>query len=230
MSTSTNTGTNPYCTTGFTVVGNPAATAITSSPGRSASSPSFGEVNAASASKLADEPEFVVTAQRTSRNSASLRSKLVLNRPVVSQKSSAASTALQTSSSPNTLPEGGITDSPGTNLRGACRCLVYSVTSSMICWRSSSCVIGSHPARTKPSQLQRPQILRSLLTYTAQSVSNCAHSYPHRSNNPDTTPPCAPASHPSSTSAPNQAACGPSSNPASANAPHGHAPNRRNTT
>ena len=43
---------------GLTVVGKPAATVITSSPGRSRRSPSFGEVRADSARRLAEEPEL----------------------------------------------------------------------------------------------------------------------------------------------------------------------------
>ena len=44
---------------GFIVVGNPAATVITSSP-LIALSPNFGEVSVLNATKFADEPEFVV--------------------------------------------------------------------------------------------------------------------------------------------------------------------------
>ena len=44
MSTSIKTGIAPACTIGFTVVGKPAATVITSSPGTMARVPSFGDV------------------------------------------------------------------------------------------------------------------------------------------------------------------------------------------
>ena len=64
-STSTKTGTSPFCTIGLTVVGKPAATVITSSPGRSRRSPSFGEVSAETASRFADEPELQSSAWRT---------------------------------------------------------------------------------------------------------------------------------------------------------------------
>ena len=40
------------------MVGKPAATVITSSPGRKRRSPSRGDVSAESATRLADEPEF----------------------------------------------------------------------------------------------------------------------------------------------------------------------------
>ena len=56
--TSTNTGTSPFWTIGLTVVGKPAATVITSSPGRSRRSPRRGEVSAVSARRFADEPEL----------------------------------------------------------------------------------------------------------------------------------------------------------------------------
>ena len=49
---------------GLTVVGKPAATVMTSSPGLSRRSPSFGEVRAVRASRLADEPELTSVAVR----------------------------------------------------------------------------------------------------------------------------------------------------------------------
>ncbi len=58
-------GTSPFCTIGLTVVGKPAATVITSSPGCSRRSPSFGEVSAETASRFADEPELHSSACRT---------------------------------------------------------------------------------------------------------------------------------------------------------------------
>ena len=100
---------------GFTVVGNPAATVSTSSPGFSARSPSFGEVSALSATRFALDPEFTSEAERTPKNRASLRSNSLANRPVVNHPSSAESTTEQMSSAPITLPETGTVDVPGTN-------------------------------------------------------------------------------------------------------------------
>jgi len=57
-----NTGTSPFWKIGFTVVGNPAAAVMTSSPGRKRSAPSDGEVSAESATRFADDPEFTSTA------------------------------------------------------------------------------------------------------------------------------------------------------------------------
>ena len=64
-STSTKTGTSPLRTIGLTVVGKPAATVITSSPGCRRRSPSFFEVRAETASRFADEPELHRSACRT---------------------------------------------------------------------------------------------------------------------------------------------------------------------
>ena len=50
----------PNCTIGFIVVGNPAATVITSSKGFIALSLSLGEVRLVNAIKFADDPEFTV--------------------------------------------------------------------------------------------------------------------------------------------------------------------------
>ncbi len=57
---------------GLTVVGKPGATVITSSPGLTRRFPSFGEVSAESATRLADEPELTSThdAGRTASQSA----------------------------------------------------------------------------------------------------------------------------------------------------------------
>ena len=52
---------------GFTVVGKPAATVITSSPGRSLRSPSFGEVRQETATRFADEPEFTSETERSTK-------------------------------------------------------------------------------------------------------------------------------------------------------------------
>ena len=100
---------------GLTVVGNPAARVMTSSPGRSRRSPSFGEVRAVIASRLADEPEFTSTASRTPTNLANSRSNCSAKRPVVSQKSSEESTSSSSSCSSKTRPEMGTGDDPGTN-------------------------------------------------------------------------------------------------------------------
>ena len=63
-STSTKTGTAPNCRIGLTVVGNPAATPITSSPAFNARSPSLGEVSEERASRFADEPELTRSEER----------------------------------------------------------------------------------------------------------------------------------------------------------------------
>ena len=73
-STSTKTGTAPYWNSGETVVGNPAATVITSSPRAIRRSPSSGAVSVMKASRLAEEPEFTSRADCMPRYSASLRS------------------------------------------------------------------------------------------------------------------------------------------------------------
>ena len=49
--TSTKTGSAPYWMIGATVVGNPAATVMTSSPGQIRFSPSFGDVSAMKAKR-----------------------------------------------------------------------------------------------------------------------------------------------------------------------------------
>ena len=95
-STSTNTGTRPFWTIGLTVVGKPAATVITSSPGCSRRSPSFGEVSAETASRFADEPG--VDEQRVPDADACGELALELARRSgrsVSQKSSDASTSVR---------------------------------------------------------------------------------------------------------------------------------------
>ena len=114
-SMSTNTGTAPNCRMGLTVVGKPAATPITSSPGLMARSPRRGEVRAEKATRLADEPEFTVIRYFTPRYRARRSSKAVLKRPVVSQASSEASTISCSSFAPSTLPDTGTGDTPGWN-------------------------------------------------------------------------------------------------------------------
>ena len=78
MSASMKTGTSPFCSSGFTVVGNPAAQVITSSPGRMARSRRRGEHSAETASKLAEEPELQVSTKRRPMNAASFASNAVL--------------------------------------------------------------------------------------------------------------------------------------------------------
>ncbi len=62
---------------GLTVVGNPAATVMTSSPGFNRRFPSRGEVRALTASRLADEPELTRRACWTPMNAANFFSKPV---------------------------------------------------------------------------------------------------------------------------------------------------------
>src|ERR1035438_3543456 len=100
---------------GLTVVGKPAATVITSSPGLSRRSPSFGEVSALTARRLAEEPELTSEAQRTPTKRASLRSKSSAKRPVVNQQSRAESTTELKSPPSMTLPDTGTGDCPGVN-------------------------------------------------------------------------------------------------------------------
>src|SRR5215472_11307042 len=103
---------------GFTVVGKPAATVMTSSPGMSRRSASLGEVRALSAAKFADDPELTRDAQRTPTNFARVRSKLSANRPVVNQASRAESTTALTSAPSITFPDTGTGVTPGMNSRG----------------------------------------------------------------------------------------------------------------
>ena len=112
-STSTKTGTAPNCKIGLTVVGKPAATPITSSPGLIALSPSLGDVSVLKATRLADEPELTVIKCLTPIKEASFSSNSALNRPVVNQPSKEASTIALSSSTPSTLPDGGTTWAPG---------------------------------------------------------------------------------------------------------------------
>src|ERR1700686_1965215 len=104
---------------GLTVVGNPAATVITSSPGKSLRSPSPGEVRHERAARLADELELTSDAQRTPMKAANSRSNWAAKRPVVSHASSADSIRHSISELSNTLPDTGTLLSPGTNDRGA---------------------------------------------------------------------------------------------------------------
>ena len=94
---------------GFIVVGNPAATVITSSPFLIALSPNFGEVSVLNATKFADEPEFVVIKFFTFRKFESFFSNFSLNLPVVSHPSNDASIIFLASSLPITFPVIGTT-------------------------------------------------------------------------------------------------------------------------
>ena len=114
-STSTKTGTRPFCTIGLTVVGNDVATVITSSPGRSARLPSLGDVSALSATRLALDPELTSTQCRRPHQRANERSNCCANRPEVSQKSSDASMRWRMSSASNTRPAQSTGVSPATN-------------------------------------------------------------------------------------------------------------------
>ncbi len=79
-----------------------------------ARSPNFGDVKVLKATRLAEEPELTVIKNLTPKNSASFFSNSALNRPVVNQQSSDASTINCISRAPTTFPEGGIILSPGT--------------------------------------------------------------------------------------------------------------------
>src|ERR1700722_13287115 len=92
---------------GFTVVGNPAATVTTSSPGNSLRAPSDLEVRHERAARFAEEPELTSEAQRTPMKAAKSRSNCDAKRPVVSQASSDASTRCSSSDESSTLPETG---------------------------------------------------------------------------------------------------------------------------
>ena len=118
------------------MVGNPAATVMTSSPGFSRRSPSFGEVSAVSASRFAEDPEFTSEALRTPTNLASLRSKSFANRPVVNQPSSADSTTALISAASMTFPDTGTGVTPGSNFVAGKASAKYCAVKSKICCRS----------------------------------------------------------------------------------------------
>src|ERR1017187_1579688 len=132
-----NTGTRLFWMIGFTVVGKPAASVITSSPAWRRRSPSFGEVSAATATRLADDPELTSTHSRIPNQRANSFSNCSANRPVVSQKSSDESTSRRISEPSNTLPEIGTGVSPGTKSRGGKASAQYSPTKSRISRRNS---------------------------------------------------------------------------------------------
>src|SRR5882757_7444500 len=107
------TGTQLFWMMGLRVVGKPAATVMTSSPGLIWRSPSRGEVRQEKAQRLAEEPELTSEAPRTPKKRANCRSNCVAKRPVVSQQSNEASMRLRRSEASSTLPETGTGDVPG---------------------------------------------------------------------------------------------------------------------
>jgi hypothetical protein len=96
--TSTKTGTAPNCSIGKTVVGKPAATVITSSPGFTRRSPQVWLVIALNATRFALLPEFTSDAWRKPKDCARRVSNCRVKRPAVSQNSSELSTSSATSS------------------------------------------------------------------------------------------------------------------------------------
>src|ERR1700749_3850252 len=110
------TGTQLFWMMGLTLVENPAATVITSSPGWIWRSPRRGEVRQEKAQRLAEEPELTSEAPRTPKKRANWRSNCVAKRPVVSQQSSEASIRLRRSEASSTLPETGTGDAPGSKV------------------------------------------------------------------------------------------------------------------
>src|ERR1700690_16237 len=121
---------------GLTVVGKPAATVMTSSPGRNLRSPNDGEVRHESAARLADEPELTSDAQRTPMKAAKSRSNSAAKRPVVSHASSDASTKFSISDESRTLPDTGTGLSPDLKSCGVSVASGYSVTREAISFRS----------------------------------------------------------------------------------------------
>src|ERR1700722_18261292 len=115
---------------GLTVVGNPAATVMTSSPADSLREPSDGDVRHDSAARLADEPELTREAERTPMKAANSRSNCAAKRPVVNQTSNEASTRCSSSELSTTLPDTGTLFLPGTNAEGANATSQYCFTSA----------------------------------------------------------------------------------------------------
>jgi hypothetical protein len=83
ISISTKTGTHPFMIIGFMVVGKPAATVITSSPGRTLRSLSSFAVNAVNARRFAELHEFVVITCLIPMNCESLSSNSLFHLPSV---------------------------------------------------------------------------------------------------------------------------------------------------
>ena len=116
-SLSIKTGTAPFWMIGFTVVGNPAAAVMISSPGPRVDRPKSDDPIAQTARRLALDPEFTRTHSRTPNHLAKRRSNSSANRPVVSQKSSALSTRLTNSRSSKWRPETATPSRSGSNSR-----------------------------------------------------------------------------------------------------------------
>ena len=107
VSISTKTGTAPYWITGETVVGNAAATVITSSPGLICRGPRLLDVRAMKARRLAEDPEFTKMHCFEPMKFARPSSNTSVNRPWVNQNSKDASTRPISSFSSKTLPAKG---------------------------------------------------------------------------------------------------------------------------
>src|SRR6185369_1903543 len=98
-STSTSTGTSPTFTSGKYVVDHATAGTMTSSPGTRGRGKA-GLTNVAAATRLAEEPEFTITASATPRYSAHIASKRRTLSPIVTRVESRQSIASFTSSAP----------------------------------------------------------------------------------------------------------------------------------
>ena len=123
---------------GETLVGNAAATQITSSPLLMRRSPSRGDVSVINANKLADEPEFTTPTYFAPIYCPNSCSNCSQYRPDVNQNSKAESTKLICSSASYTREQYGIL-CPGRNGRySACSVSLNSLTSAKI-----SCLISS---------------------------------------------------------------------------------------
>src|SRR3989339_965716 len=114
-SASIKTGFKPYCSPGFTVVGNATEQVINSSPDLSRLSPNTKEVSEAKATKFAEDPELTSETYLTPRNFLNSCSNNLAQAPSVHHPSLATSIALLISSWSNTLPETGTYVSPGIN-------------------------------------------------------------------------------------------------------------------
>lgn len=145
---------------GATVVGNPAATVITSSPFFILLSPSFGEVKAIKAKRFADEPELVKEQYLTPKNSANSFSNCSVYLPAVSQKSNAESTSAEISFSSKTRPAYGIR-SPGVNVLLIFLCLTskYLIAASITFFLNFFLIL-SYPYETSILELEYSLICR----------------------------------------------------------------------
>ena len=99
---------HPFCTIGATVVGNPAATVIISSPGLNCLCLNLGEVRVETARRLALEPDAQSFENLNPTLLARSVSNFFANLPDVSHISNDASIRDAQSSSSKTLPVGGI--------------------------------------------------------------------------------------------------------------------------